>query len=113
VLHVSTPTRAILVLTDLFWPGWRVTVDGEERRIHRVDHLFRGVAVEPGAHVVRFWYDPLSVKLGFAISAGAVAVLVGAAALRMRRRRKRGRRLLGPPSSPSGRRRASAPGLCV
>jgi hypothetical protein len=80
VLHVSTPTPALLVLTDLFWPGWRVTVNDEERRIHRVDYLFRGVAVEPGTHVVRFWYDPLSVKLGFAISAAALALLVTALA---------------------------------
>jgi hypothetical protein len=76
VLSVSTPTRALLVLTDLFWPGWRVSIDGEERRIQRADYLFRGVAVEPGRHTIRFWYDPLSVKLGFAISAATLVLLV-------------------------------------
>jgi hypothetical protein len=30
--------------------------------------------------VVRFWYDPLSVKLGFAISAATLALLVTALA---------------------------------
>ncbi|HJW71002.1 MAG TPA: YfhO family protein, partial [Candidatus Binatia bacterium] len=85
VLRVSTPVRAVLVLTDLSWPGWRVTVDDEERPIHRVDYLFRGVAVEPGAHVVRFWYDPVSVKLGFAISAGTLVLLIAARVLRVRR----------------------------
>jgi hypothetical protein len=94
VLHVSTPARAVLVLTDLFWPGWRVTVDGEERRIHRVDYLFRGVAIEPGTHVIRFWYDPLGVKLGFAISAAACAMLVVALAACQYRARHRA------PSSP-------------
>jgi hypothetical protein len=99
VLRVSTPTRAVLVLTDLFWPGWRVTVDGAERRIHRVDYLFRGVAVEPGTHVIRFWYDPPSVKLGFAISAGALALLLAAAASRTWRARSP---RLAPPSGGTG-----------
>jgi hypothetical protein len=85
VLHVSTPAPAVLVLTDLFWPGWRVTVDGDERPVRRVDYLFRGVAIEPGVHVVRFWYDPLSVKLGLAISAGSIALLVAAARAGSRR----------------------------
>jgi len=99
VLRVSTPTRAVLVLTDLFWPGWRVTVDGAERRIHRVDYLFRGVAVEPGTHVILFWYDPASVKLGFAISAGAFALLLAAAASRTWRARSP---RLAPPSGGAG-----------
>jgi hypothetical protein len=90
VLSVSTPTRALLVLTDLFWPGWRVSIDGEERRIQRADYLFRGVAVEPGRHTIRFWYDPLTVKLGFAISAGTLVLLIVLALAAAIGRRQRG-----------------------
>jgi len=42
-----------------------------------VDYLFRGVAVGPVSHVVRFGYDPVSVKLRLALSAGTILLLLG------------------------------------
>src|SRR5262249_28035858 len=76
-LRVQTPSPAVLVLADLHWPGWRVTVDGEERPLLRADYLFRAVAVEPGQHAVEFRYAPGSVRVGAALSvATAVALAV-------------------------------------
>jgi hypothetical protein len=87
-LHVSTPERAVLVLSDLFWPGWGVTVDGAARDIYRVDYLLRGVAIEAGEHVVHFRYAPSSVRYGAALTIGTgVALAVWALAGRLTRRR--------------------------
>ena len=80
VLQVSASRRALLVLSDLYWPGWRVAVDGEERPAHRVNYLFRGVPVEPGTHTVRWWYDPWRFTTGGAVSAATGAVLLLSAA---------------------------------
>jgi hypothetical protein len=63
---------ALLVVTDSFYPGWRATVDGRAEPIVRANGLFRGVWLTGGEHRVRLWFEPLSVKLGFAISAVAV-----------------------------------------
>ncbi len=35
---------ALLVLTDSYYPGWNVTVDGRPAHLLRVDYLLRGVA---------------------------------------------------------------------
>ena len=75
-VRVRTPRRALLVLADLYWPGWRVSVDGVEREIVRVDYLFRGVAVDPGVHAVRFWYAPWSVPVGRGVTAATAALLI-------------------------------------
>ena len=83
-LRVGTPTPAVLVLADLHWPGWRVTVDGDERPLVRANYLFRGVALEPGQHTVEFRYAPDSFRVGAALSLGTAIVL---AVFFVRRRR--------------------------
>jgi Bacterial membrane protein YfhO len=79
-----------LVLTDTYYPGWKVRVDGQQGRILPADYIFRGVPLESGSHVVEFIYLPTSFALGVAISALTIAVLllVGMV-LRSRRRRVR------------------------
>ncbi len=64
----------ILVITDNYYPGWRVYVDGEEDRIYRVNGLVRGVFLEKGVHDVIFKYQPMSFRIGALISLAGLAV---------------------------------------
>ena len=66
----------ILVLTDSFYPGWKVHVDGIEKKIMRANYLFRAVALPAGSHKVEFIYDPESFKVGLIISLGTAGLLV-------------------------------------
>ena len=59
-LAVDTARAGIVVLHDLYYPGWTVKVDGMERPVLRANMLFRGVEVGAGHHVVTFEFDPLS-----------------------------------------------------
>jgi hypothetical protein len=61
-LPISEPSLAIL--SDAYYPGWKVFVDGKERRIVRANHGLRGVKVKPGDHVVEFLYQPWSFRIG-------------------------------------------------
>lgn len=74
VVEASVAAPALLVLTDTYYPGWRVTVDGQEREILRADHAFRGVRLAAGRHRVVFEYAPNSLALGAAISLLALVV---------------------------------------
>jgi len=67
----------ILVLSDTYYPGWKVTVDGSPGRILRADWAFRGVPMRRGTHEVRFTYEPSSFRRGAAVS-GATVVLIAA-----------------------------------
>lgn len=60
--------KSILILADLFYPGWRVFVDGKESEIMNVNDLFRAVKLTKGEHRVKFIYDPFSFKLGAWVS---------------------------------------------
>jgi hypothetical protein len=87
-LTVNTQSRQFLFLSDSYYPGWKVYVDGVEKEILRANYLFRALIVEPGKHRVRFEYDPLSFKLGLAISVTTL-LLCGAYFIRERNRRKK------------------------
>jgi hypothetical protein len=60
VLAVETDRNSVVVLHDIFYPGWEAYVDGKRRPILRANLLFRGVEVGPGRHTVEFRFRPLS-----------------------------------------------------
>jgi hypothetical protein len=70
-------TSGVLVLTDAYYPGWKVVVNGKEKRILRANHFFRGVALAAGKHRVEFVYQPLSFRIGAAVSATTLIILIG------------------------------------
>ena len=75
-----------LILSDTHYPGWRVTVDGAESRIHRANLMFRAVYLPAGAHTVEFQFQPRSLYIGACASALALVLLIaGLIAIRTRR----------------------------
>ncbi len=52
-----------LVLGDLYYPGWRCKVNGQEIRILRADLCLRAVAVPKGPSRVEFVYRPWSFRV--------------------------------------------------
>ncbi len=79
-LDVEAPSRVLLVLTDAWYPGWKVAVDGERAPLRRVNWQFKGVVLEPGEHRVRFEYRPRGIAFGAIASAVGVLVLMVAVA---------------------------------
>jgi uncharacterized membrane protein YfhO len=71
-VDVDTDRAGVMVLHDIFYPGWEATVDGQPRPILRANLLFRGVEVGPGRHRVEFRFRPLSVENLVAAAAGLV-----------------------------------------
>lgn len=59
-IDVNADKAGIVVLHDLFYPGWEARVDGEPRPILKANILFRGVEVPPGRHRIEFDFRPLS-----------------------------------------------------
>jgi len=77
LLQASLVKPGYLFLSDTYYPGWRVWVDGKEKKIYRADKFFRAVGLEAGKHLVRFLYDPFSFKLGALVSVLSFLGIVG------------------------------------
>jgi hypothetical protein len=77
-----------LVLSDTYYPGWQVTVNGRPAPIDRVDYMFRGVPVPAGTDRVVFTYNPSSFRIGWMVSLGATVVVVAAVIVGLVERRR-------------------------
>ena len=89
VLDVTAPADGILVVSDVYHPYWRATVDGHPAPVLQVDVALRGIPVASGRHdVVLTFEDPAVVRGAWASAAGLVLWL-GLVAATWRRRGER------------------------
>lgn len=84
-LITVTGAPRFLVLSEMYFPGWRAYINGVETPIFRTNYLFRGILVPAGEHTISFQYRPTSVILGAAISAIALLTIVALLAFDRRR----------------------------
>ncbi|UCH66535.1 MAG: YfhO family protein [Ignavibacterium sp.] len=58
-LDVNSSGNNFLFLSDTYMPaGWKAYIDGEETKVYRANHNFRGIIVPSGKHKVEFIYLP-------------------------------------------------------
>jgi Bacterial membrane protein YfhO len=68
-LRANMACDGVVILSDMYYPGWKALVDRKPVEIHQVNLAMRGVAVPAGSHEVRFVYGPASVYTGAALTA--------------------------------------------
>lgn len=81
-------SNGLLVLTDLYYPGWKVYVNGKQTEIVRTNDVARGVFLNQGANIVEFIYRPTPFWMGTAISLFTFAIVIVVMYFLSRRRRK-------------------------
>ncbi len=86
-IPVSLDRPGWVVLSDMYYPGWVVFVDGRPAALLHADYAFRAVAVEAGKHAVEFRYQPRSFQIGLWVSGVSGLFWIGAALWLWRRRR--------------------------
>jgi hypothetical protein len=67
VLRTDSPCRAMVVLADVWYPGWTAAVDGKPAQLWKAYNVVRGVVVDAGQHEVVMVYRPASVFTGAAL----------------------------------------------
>jgi hypothetical protein len=75
VLETESPVPALLLLSDMMAPGWKVQVDGSDGILLEADLVLRAVALEAGRHTVRFHYSDPSVRSGLTLSVSGVILM--------------------------------------
>lgn len=74
-LEVETPETAVLVSSEVFYPGWQTRIDGTLASTLLVNTAFRGALVPPGRHTVEMLFVPRSFHVGVALTIAALLVV--------------------------------------
>ena len=59
---VQSGKGGVVVFSEIYYPGWTATVDGEEVELGRVNYVLRALQVKPGRHEVVLSFFPKTVK---------------------------------------------------
>jgi hypothetical protein len=77
VLDVETGSTGFLILSEIYYPGWRAALNGRFVEIYRVDGGLRGIMLPRGKSRITLEYTPITIYAGTAISlltfAGVIA----------------------------------------
>ncbi len=65
----------VLVMADIYYPGWAVTVNGRPADLLRANYALRAVALDAGQHAVRFEFRSDSFQRGRSISVASGAII--------------------------------------
>lgn len=89
-IKVQADLPGILVLSDVDYPGWEVSVDGTPESILRVNHALRGVFLSAGTHSVAFTFRPSVFLIGLGVTslASLSIVVIASIAVLQRHRSK-------------------------
>lgn len=82
IIEASSRGRALLVLSDPYYQGWKAFIDGSETKIFRANYAFRAIMIPEGTSVIKFEYKPDSFRIGVVL--GLLGIVALTLALRFR-----------------------------
>lgn len=76
VYDVHSDKGGVVVFSEIYYPGWTATVDGEEVELGRVNYILRALNVKPGNHKVELLFFPKSVDITETVAYVAYGILL-------------------------------------
>ncbi|MCH5312616.1 MAG: YfhO family protein [Prevotella sp.] len=73
---VESGKGGVLVFSEIYYPGWTATIDGQPAELGRVDYVLRALNVKPGKHKVVLSFFPKTVDTTETIAYVAYALLL-------------------------------------
>jgi len=90
--EVNSGKGGVVVFSEIYYPGWTATVDGQPAELGRVNYILRALNVKPGRHDVVLTFKPKSVNttenIAYASYFILTLVLLGAGFMKGRRRKE-------------------------
>jgi hypothetical protein len=61
---IQSGGNGLVVFSEIYYPEWKATVDGNEVSILRADYLLRALEIPAGKHTVEFSFEPRAYFIG-------------------------------------------------
>jgi hypothetical protein len=71
---VNASARCMVVFSEVYYPWWRATIDGEPAEPLRVNYAMTGIVVPPGSHIIHLSIKPISIWIGATVTGFSVLV---------------------------------------
>ena len=88
--EVESAKGGVVVFSEIYYPGWTVTIDGQPSELGRVNYVLRALKVPAGRHQVVMEFRPSSVSttdtIGFVALAIVVLLFIGALVMSLRKK---------------------------
>lgn len=86
-LRANCPQRATLTRLELYMPGWRAFVNGQEATISQVDEIFQQINLPAGSSTVQFVFRPPHIEWAFVAFAIGLLLMLGELGMAVRSKR--------------------------
>ncbi len=73
--EVNTKRGAVAVFSEIYYPDWTVSIDGNEVQMARADYVLRTLRVPAGKHTIQMTFNPQSIHTTETIAYIALALL--------------------------------------
>ncbi|WP_017302685.1 YfhO family protein [Spirulina subsalsa] len=75
-INVKTNHPSFLVVSNVFYPGWKATINGQNTKLFLTNYTLQGVAIPTGTSLVKLEFRPNSFHIGLGITL-ATFTLIG------------------------------------
>lgn len=90
--ETQSQNPSLIVFSEIYYPGWKATIDGKEAPLLRADYVLRALQVPAGNHEIEMTFEPTSVTttetLAYAAQGILLLILIVVAVLEYRKRKK-------------------------
>jgi uncharacterized membrane protein YfhO len=81
--------QGLAVFSEIYYPGWKATIDGTEVPVLRADYILRALEVPAGKHTITFSFEPKPYTVGNKVTTASswlvLLVLLGSVGMAVRK----------------------------
>lgn len=78
IYETLSPKDGVVVFSEIYYPGWQATIDGQPADIARANYILRAMNVPAGTHTIEMRFDPKSLHVTEGIAyTGLALMLIG------------------------------------
>jgi hypothetical protein len=76
ILETDSTKPSFLVVSEIYYPGWKATIDNRPAEIYKTDYVLRGLFVDKGKHRIIFSFEPTRLKPALFLALVAILLII-------------------------------------
>ena len=73
---IASPKGGVAVFSEIYYPGWTATIDGQPAEVARVNYVLRALKIPAGSHKVVMTFRPSSIDATEATAYTAIGLII-------------------------------------